>query len=792
MSTQTQVTPFFSPTQIPGCQLWFDAADPNGNGTLLQNGSGITTWNDKSSNRYSVSQTTASNRPIFTTGAQNGLPGLQFQTNTTLSNLSVNMPNFTTGSSSSVFFVTRNASTNSGWNIVNTVWFNAAGLDSTAYRRYHFSFNQNSTAGPTLYVNNGATFAFVGQDTGNAVSPSANAIIGFTISSSNATINTNGNSVNFAGFALQSITDNQGLFLFGDNRNNSSVASNIMMFEMIGYNSQLTVTQRQQVEGYLAWKWGLQGNLPANHPYKRSIIPPLLNPPTITPSSTQNTASTFSPRQITGCQLWLDGTDINGNGTQLANNATVSTWRDKSGLGYDFTASVAATYSSSAQAVVFNNSYYTSSYPANPTNETSFLVFMITTTNKPQIIVGANAGGRELALNNDGVQFGLLNSQTGWGAIVGTIVINNAFLATGQVSGGINTSISLNGSLTLTGPLSGTAFTSGVTTGLGREAGNSLPFYGNLYELVIFNSVLPVAQRQQMEGYLAWKWNLQSRLPRAHPFRSFPPFIPSIAFPARSVATFSIWQPTQISGCQLWLDAADSTSMTVSGSTVSQWNDKSGNGYNVTQSDAGSRPRFSQRQITFASDAYFDVPQASMNNATRYSIFFVFYPIASVNWILVKQYNGVGSYNMISMTNYWQNNTGITNYLYWNVWANPGYITNSGSALSQNTLQLIEIVYDSATVSIYRNGTILSSLVSANFAIPNQTNATNFTMGSWRADGGIQNSGVTNFSMAEFTYYNTNVSNEQRQQIEGYLAWKWGIQGSLPGNHPWKRWPPPP
>jgi hypothetical protein len=29
----------------------------------------------------------------------------------------------------------------------------------------------------------------------------------------------------------------------------------------------LTTTQRQQVEGYLAWKWGLQTALPTTHPY---------------------------------------------------------------------------------------------------------------------------------------------------------------------------------------------------------------------------------------------------------------------------------------------------------------------------------------------------------------------------------------------------------------------------------------------------------------------------------------------------------------------------------------------
>jgi hypothetical protein len=39
--------------------------------------------------------------------------------------------------------------------------------------------------------------------------------------------------------------------------------------EVIVYTTSLTTTQRQQVEGYLAWKWGLQANLPAStHPYR--------------------------------------------------------------------------------------------------------------------------------------------------------------------------------------------------------------------------------------------------------------------------------------------------------------------------------------------------------------------------------------------------------------------------------------------------------------------------------------------------------------------------------------------
>jgi hypothetical protein len=40
--------------------------------------------------------------------------------------------------------------------------------------------------------------------------------------------------------------------------------------EIIIINSAVTVSTRQTIEGYLAWKWGLQSNLPADHPYKNS------------------------------------------------------------------------------------------------------------------------------------------------------------------------------------------------------------------------------------------------------------------------------------------------------------------------------------------------------------------------------------------------------------------------------------------------------------------------------------------------------------------------------------------
>ena len=40
------------------------------------------------------------------------------------------------------------------------------------------------------------------------------------------------------------------------------------MYEVMIYNSAISVANRQLVEGWLAWKWGLQASLVAGHPYK--------------------------------------------------------------------------------------------------------------------------------------------------------------------------------------------------------------------------------------------------------------------------------------------------------------------------------------------------------------------------------------------------------------------------------------------------------------------------------------------------------------------------------------------
>lgn len=72
--------------------------------------------------------------------------------------------------------------------------------------------------------------------------------------------------------------------------------------EAIGYSNQITTAQQQQVEGYLAWKWGLTSLLPATNPYKNFPFAPITETvprsiPTnafLVPINTYSTIKTFT------------------------------------------------------------------------------------------------------------------------------------------------------------------------------------------------------------------------------------------------------------------------------------------------------------------------------------------------------------------------------------------------------------------------------------------------------------------------------------------------------------------
>jgi hypothetical protein len=64
---------------------------------------------------------------------------------------------------------------------------------------------------------------------------------------------------------------------------------------------------------------------------------------------------------------------------------------------------------------------------------------------------------------------------------------------------------------------------------------------------------------------------------------------PAAQFTAKRSSPFT---PASIAGLQLWLDASDASTITQSGGTVSQWNDKSGNANNAAQATGSMQPTY--------------------------------------------------------------------------------------------------------------------------------------------------------------------------------------------------------
>ena len=93
-----------------------------------------------------------------------------------------------------------------------------------------------------------------------------------------------------------------------------------------------------------------------------------------------NTSGFFVPAQMSGCVLWLDGTDPAGTGVAPSTGATVSTWNDKSVSAKHGTSGGTPTYVAGG-GVNFNGTsfFYNLSFAQNLSQRSIFIVMQETT-----------------------------------------------------------------------------------------------------------------------------------------------------------------------------------------------------------------------------------------------------------------------------------------------------------------------------------------------------------------------------------------------------------------------------
>ena len=499
----------FNPTSISGMKEWFDASQTS---SILSNGSGqVYQWNNLAG-YANATQATSSYQPYTGNVTVNGLNAMYY---TATSFITTGSISFT--SQYRTLFQVVQVTTLSG--VASYAFY--AGTQMSIYQILFpdFEVNNHPAGNRMATVNPTASGGFIACPTNIYRVPylldvyAGSSATGFFVNGSNC-----GALSPIAVFPIGSFTN-----AIGSNNTYGATPQPWYLCETLHYDADLTVAQRQLVEGYLAWKWGFQATLISTHPYYS------VNPNKVTgfPAALQSLATpALTPLNISGCQLWLDGADPAATGTAPANGATVSTWKDKSGNGRDAVAGVAGVYSSAQKSITFSGTnYYNSPYTAAPTTETLFVLFNITTNNGGFMISGAACGGRSAAMYTTGGNFaGGANCYT-WGAVTSSLLTTGSNTLGVVVTNGSSNYTSLHGALTLTGPTTGITYTGGVTTYIGAHSGPNYLTNGYICEVIAYNSVLSTTQRQQVEGYLANKWGIKTALPGAHPYYITPPTI---------------------------------------------------------------------------------------------------------------------------------------------------------------------------------------------------------------------------------------------------------------------------
>jgi len=239
-----------------------------------------------------------------------------------------------------------------------------------------------------------------------------------------------------------------------------------------------------------------------------------------------------------------------------------------------------------------------------------------------------------------------------------------------------------------------------------------------------------------------------------------------------------LWQPSALSDLEYWFDAEDLSTITLNGANVSQWSDKSGKDRHATQATAADQPGFNTTGWSANKPAvYFDGnnagvwPRLIMPNSAGVTptIVAVVRPTTTIGTGLP----GTSNAQIIStggFTSGWGVSANAKPEVKW------GAISGAANTTIATDMPAI-LTLDYLANSYFYNG--LSD------GVYNPTTG-NSTAGL----GGRAATLAFKGFMAEIVGSSQSTDAATRQKLEGYLAWKWGLEANLPAGHPYKTIPP--
>jgi hypothetical protein len=736
-----KLTAPFTPTQISGCQLWLDAADTS---SYRLSGANLTSWSDKSGTGKTIS---FSGTPTYKAKATGNLPSIVFNSTMLTTTFSS-----TFGSGDVAYFAVWIQYTNNSGIVMTLGGTTTPGLGMGCNGQYNFF--EWGVAGAE------SDYAFTGSITFNR----------YVVQS--GTIRSNAMLCSVNGYSGTAATSSQPqtstTFNIGSATSvGSGYAINGEIAEVLVYVGTISTTQQQQIEGYLAWKWGLQGSLNPSHPYATVNPDPPIYPVVPYPFlSYAQSSPEFDPRIFSGCILWLDGADPNGTGNPPANGTTLTTWTDKSVSNFPFT-SAGSAYNTTAVNGLPGITLSTNFFGYDPGSAQN---------NWQEVFaVGLWTGGSTFN-SFPGLVTSSVDSDGGFGG--GIIFIGNDGTTNWYPIGNTYTTPVLNGIQTYTAiptiqnpfvvrTFSATAVNlRGLRFGIDRSFPTRI-WLGFISEVICYNTALSTTQRQQVEAYLAKKWKVSALstqniyAPGSYLTYVNAPRIPVL--PMRRAVQSNKFLPSQIAGLQLWLDAADSSTFTYSsGSNISTWIDKSPGANNLTTL-TGTPTYTTDGNLKIVNFKSGDLLQSAFTfTITTSSAFFVVAKLTSTStsypMVLALPDNNSGDYSI-------RYSGSVVNYGNSDDIGNGNYFTNGAPNANASFLNLYVII-DTTTAT--RNA-------SSHISISGSFNS-RFFIGN----------------VAEVLVYPGGVNSTQRSQIQGYLGWKWKLKPQFPSDHPFFLIPPVP
>ena len=287
---------------------------------------------------------------------------------------------------------------------------------------------------------------------------------------------------------------------------------------------------------------------------------------------------------------------------------------------------------------------------------------------------------------------------------------------------------------------------------------------GTIKEILVYSTAHTTGQREQVEQYLKNKW-----------------------YP-------DTYTPT---GTSLWLDSASASNFTLSGSSVQVWKDKSAQSTDYSQSYAWAQPLYSLDSVT-----------------GRYGVRFGAYAIATGLTNATSPFGATSSWSVFAVQRY-DYSTDQSGEVVNDCVCTPYDISgNAPTTFKVGTTYVVtpstsELIYIreggvfAANVEIHKRPVLttqyVNSLEYADFYNGTAGETASLTQAMTTAGKlNIGFAGALTPALAgamrgyiyELIVFKTAITTETRQAVEGYLAWKWGIQDLLATTHPYYLAPP--